>query len=801
MIRRFSQAEGQSLLGGESEVVDIRYEQNYNIAIQTLRGASVNAGRMGVYRLSRMFQPARGRRGRLSGAAVCAFSALFTAMLSFLPFLIRDRGFLTLAYDYNLQQIPFAAAVYEGIKQLPAGQWVWNLDLGSSLISGFGFYNLGSPFFWVTLFFPKDFFPFLSGGLYILKYMTAALLAYGWLKQFAKNDRIAAMGGLLYAFSGFQSTNLLFYHFHEIVAFFPLLLLGLDLLMKERKCLPFSFAVFLNALVNYAFFIQEALFLAVYFLFRYFRKDQIKTSLKDTLRILCWALLGLAMSAFLFVPNAMYVLHSARGKSRISLDQLLYDVRGTLFILKGFLMPGEAMSEQSTIYPYQYGSTSLYLPFFGMSFVLIYLYRSRGWLRNLLIVLILISFSPLIQSGFMLFTEPNQRWWYMLNLLCVLATILALEKEQHLSRGAEKLMMGYAGGVVAYCLFLWAARGPGGGQLVQNRELFFCFGGLSVFFAACCVGLIRWKRLNPNTALTCVLIASFITTGAAITAYKRGDEHETVQREYQVGLKLKPIRDQYRYDSSHNLYLLPGHGAGVGAFSSTAENSSYAFRSKVYDFNANFTYESIELPGLSELLGGKYEIITEPTDQILIEAFEANGVRYGIAEKEACPIGFATENYILLEELKKYEKGERSYVLMDAVVVEDPDQVFGYHERRHQEYRLPENILALIQRTEGNCVQQFSRDAMGFQCNADFQRDQLVFFSVPNDAGWTARLDGERAEIIDSCGMMALSVPAGPHHIEFIYETPGARAGFAISVAGLTAFCGIALLQRKRRKF
>ena len=68
-------------------------------------------------------------------------------MLSFLPFLIRDRGFLTLAYDYNLQQIPFAAAVYEGIKQLPAGQWVWNLDLGSSLISGFGFYNLGSPFF------------------------------------------------------------------------------------------------------------------------------------------------------------------------------------------------------------------------------------------------------------------------------------------------------------------------------------------------------------------------------------------------------------------------------------------------------------------------------------------------------------------------------------------------------------------------------------------------------------------------------------------------------------------------------
>ena len=56
--------------------------------------------------------------------------------------------------------------------------------------------------------------------------------------------------------------------------------------------------------------------------------------------------------------------------------------------------------------------------------VLVYLFQNRGWLRRLLITLMLISFSPLIQSGFLLFTEPNQRWWYMLNLLCVLATAL-----------------------------------------------------------------------------------------------------------------------------------------------------------------------------------------------------------------------------------------------------------------------------------------------------------------------------------------------------------------------------------------
>ena len=372
---------------------------------------------MGVDRLSRMIQAARRKQGRLSGAAVCALFAMISALLGFLPFLIRDQGFLTLTDDYNLQQIPFAAAAWEGMRQLFSGQWVWNLDLGSSLISGFGFYNLGSPFFWVTLLFPKAWFPYMAGGLYVLKYMTTALLAYSWLKQHVSNDRIAAMGGLLYAFSGFQSTNLLFYHFHDAVAFFPLLLLGTDLFMKEKKGLFFSFAVFLNSLVNYAFFVQEAIFLAVYFLFRYFRKDGIRNGLEDALRMIMRAALGLAMSAFLFLPNVIYVLNSARGMSRSSPAQLLYDIRGCIFILKGFLMPGEAMSEQSAVYPYQYGSTSLYLPFFGMSFVLIYLVRNRGWLRNLLIALILISFSPMIQSGFLLFTEANQRWWYMLNLL------------------------------------------------------------------------------------------------------------------------------------------------------------------------------------------------------------------------------------------------------------------------------------------------------------------------------------------------------------------------------------------------
>ena len=97
-------------------------------------------------------------------------------------------------------------------------------------------------------------------------------------------------------------------------------------------------------------------------------------------------------------------------------------------------------------------------------------------------------------------------------------------------------------------------------------------------------------------------------------------------------------------------------------------------------------------------------------------------------------------------------------------------------------------------------IANFRRDARGFRCAADYDRDQLVFFSVPNDAGWTARLDGAETEIIDSCGMMAIRVPAGAHEIAFEYHTPGARTGLLISLAGWLLFCATAVRKRLKRR-
>ena len=64
--------------------------------------------------------------------------------------------------------------------------------------------------------------------LLALKYGVASLTAYAYIRRFVKTPNAALIGALLYAFSGFQAYNVFFNHFHDVTAFFPLLLLALE---------------------------------------------------------------------------------------------------------------------------------------------------------------------------------------------------------------------------------------------------------------------------------------------------------------------------------------------------------------------------------------------------------------------------------------------------------------------------------------------------------------------------------------------------------------------------------------------
>ena len=84
-----------------------------------------------------------------------------------------------------------------------------------------------------------------------------------------KKKTTIVLCSVLYTYSGLVSNTLLFFTFLDVIALFPLMLLGLDLLCQEKKKGIFAIAVALNALCNYVFFVAEVLFVILYYLVRY----------------------------------------------------------------------------------------------------------------------------------------------------------------------------------------------------------------------------------------------------------------------------------------------------------------------------------------------------------------------------------------------------------------------------------------------------------------------------------------------------------------------------------------------------
>ncbi len=728
---------------------------------------------------------------------LCAVICALLALCAIAPAIIRGGGTFTLREDFNSQQIPFAMAENRAIHA--GGTWVWNLDLGASLIRGFSYYHLGSPFYWITLPFPPEAFPYLTGWILILKYAVAGAAACHYMKRHVTDWRLACVGAVLYAFSGYQCANLFFYNFHDVVALFPFLLAGLDTAVCERRYRPFILAVFFNCLLNYFFFIQEVLFLVLYYLVLYWGKD-VRRFLRDGGKIACCGLLGGGMAAVLFLPSILYVVGNPRVGER-SL-RLFFDLPRLLLVIKGFLLPADPMHDNAAALLGAWDSTACWLPLVGLVLPLAYVIRKRDRLSILLLILVVISLLPILNAAFMLYTvDIYTRWWFMLDLLLALASVRVLSDP-----GAYPVIgagIAYAATILLFTASLFFLRAGDGSSLVFHAGRLAVYSLIALAGAVSVMGLLTYAdktgRKKQAAAVFAVLLSvtCVATTAMIIRLYQRDAGTEWYLKDLARGASLRVIDPQYRYRESANVFTLPGEGAGLSAFSSTVTNS-------VIELDGLFDYEHMSkrmdkdsIPGLAELLGGRYVLRDDGS----------------VGEADACPIGFAASGRITSEELKKLDREDRGVALLAAILVPDGEETLtpdvrsllnslpeisedAIRDSVQREGR--ENLVKrLVAENSERAVSDFSRDGWGFTCTTEADTARIYLFSVPWDAGWHATIDGVRIEPVRSAGMMLLPVEAGKYRIVFRYRTPGAVTGFVISLCAWGVFLGFGRYEGK----
>lgn len=247
------------------------------------------------------------------------------AIIFFIVPLITEMFTIPLGGDFTQQQIPFYTNGYDDWwRFIKTGQfplWDSNTFLGANNVGSNSFYYALNPFFLPILIFPRDLIPQGISILMIAKFTLAAMTMRWYLKYMGVNEKESRIFAIIYAFSGWNTYYLWFNHFMEVAVTFPLIFLGIEKVLKEKKITLLILSLGLMGFANYFFLMTVLVIGVLYAGFRYFQKlPHIEPSVIG-LGILAFAL-GILVSSVVLFPSLVIALNSDRVTNATYLDQL-----------------------------------------------------------------------------------------------------------------------------------------------------------------------------------------------------------------------------------------------------------------------------------------------------------------------------------------------------------------------------------------------------------------------------------------------------------------------------------------------
>ena len=175
-----------------------------------------------------------------------------------------------LRMDLYHQYGPLFAELYERIIGLRSLLYSWNSGLGGGFIGNFSNY-LSSPLSLIILFFGHKNIPEAVATIILLKgAFASASFAYYLKRSQGQNDSSIAAFGLLYSFCGFFIAYYWNVMWLDAMVLFPLAMLGIELIIKEKKFGLFVFALTMTMLTNYYMAFMMCLFSVLFYLVSYF---------------------------------------------------------------------------------------------------------------------------------------------------------------------------------------------------------------------------------------------------------------------------------------------------------------------------------------------------------------------------------------------------------------------------------------------------------------------------------------------------------------------------------------------------
>lgn len=562
--------------------------------------------------------------------------------------------------DMFHQYCPFFTELLNKLQNGGSLQYTWNLGLGSDFVALYAYY-LASPLNWLLVLWPKA---------YIIEFMTLAILikigASGWSFFLYLRESYCMVGkdgtmhrntafpalvfSTAYALSGFVAAYSWDIMWMDNVALAPLILLGLEKLVKEKKVVLYYAALSVSILSNYYISIMICIFLVLYFVVLWI--EQKEGRWKALGRFSLYSLLAGGTGAVLLIPEML-----ALGYAESSGAQFPEKVEWYFSLLAEF-------SRSCTVTdPYTGGDhwPNLYAGAFCILLLFLYIFNTRiRWKHKLprliLIAFFLVSFAnnyldfiwhglhfpnslPGRQSFLYIFLilvigfetirmQKGIRYWHLAAALVLSLVILlggALTTDESVTEPLSFFITGAF--IICYVLLFVLIKISGKGRKQLMRQYLF---GLAI------------AELIINMAIT-----GFYTTSR--TAYRsKMEDYAALLEHTKEEDSFYRVEDPQRKTKNDNcLYGYPS----VTEFSSLMNiNVSHFYQSVYMEGGKNFYCYNGATPLTSAMFSVKYTFSDSPLEESPVRTLVATEGEQYLYENNYClPFGYILPDEVVEE--------------------------------------------------------------------------------------------------------------------------------------------------------
>ncbi len=772
-----------------------------------------------------------------------AFGLLFLgALLIFKDFLFGEKCYLfkDIASDSLNFSYPTMYGTADYIAKYGLPKWSFSIGIGQSAFP----FILRDPF---------DIFYYLAGKDSIqygiiykefAKIVMAGMVFYYYLRKVNISTYTSVLGALFYSFSGFMILGSCWYIFTSEGLILALYLLAFEQLLKDGKWYLFPVAAFLTGISQPFNLYIFGLFLILYALLRLVQTDRFNTKevISIFLKMAGFGAIGLLLAGPMLLENAVQLLESPRG-GNFSLSEGLKAT--PMFQPSDKLEFGSAML--------RFFSTDILGG--GRDF--------RGW-RNLLEAPMLYCGLPCLILMPQVFSFLNKRtkmafaiflglwmlpmifpyfryayWMFSGNYYRILSFFVSLVF-MYFSLTALDLIIKnrkinlivLAVTIVGLFLFLNYPYFEESGVVNVGQ-----MGFVSVLMLAYGALLFLLTKRSDNTYIKYAFMALIFVEVIFMSRTLINDMDPLTPEDIQNRISYNDYTNE-AVSYIHNVDKSPFYRVDKSFPSSPAVHGSindalvqgYYGSANYSSFNQENYINYLTLMGISRI--GDENSSRWAMGFIMRVMLEAqNNVKYIITKskplplwycdsltsfnnivvlrsKFSLPLGYTHDKYIKRSVFNNLDLTQKDLVSLDACVLNDADvaKCPGL-----KEFQLKDTIDArmfnpdlfaqkiAILRKDTLTMEKFSQTNIKGKIN--LAEDKMMYFSIPMDGGWKARVDGkEQDKIMLSGGLTGVMVPKGQHTVELAYELRYFSKGVYMSIAGLLIFAGLFFAFKPNKK-